>query len=179
VDKTTPFIGGIVKKVIALILSIYSLSYCANVVFGGQVSTDIPIDVSRSYMLADTGNPTIDSFDVGGRNLYFFPLSNTNPYQKGLMAKGFQYRALSGCLVSGDSVQVSWQLMSSLSLADTGTWTRQDTLISTGKASSYIDLTSRIGQFLLIEIKNLDSTPAMLKKLKLIFKDNVDLSQVR
>jgi len=73
--------------------------------------------------------------------------------------KSFSVYAQGGLIASGDSIEISYQLISGTSLADTtATWTVIDTVATGGKALANVDISAKPARSIIFRILNIDST---------------------
>jgi hypothetical protein len=111
-----------------------------------------------------------DSLDAAGVNTY-------GPYRLSVddgrgMFTSFQAYCNAGAIASGDSLQLTYQIIAGNTLADTNsTWTAVDTLIA-GKKGIYTDISSRAGQAIVFRINNVDATGVLIaKKIRVVLKE--------
>lgn len=159
------------KKLLAsilIVLSCFIVSWAAEATYAVAGDYDgVPKNVKVVTMGSNTSTDSIyvDSSVVFGP--YSITTDARNP-----SSKGFQIYMPIGGLDSGDSIQVSYQLIPSGKATDTmSTWTIIDTLIS-GKAGSYVDISSRAAVSLMVKFNNIDASISPLiayKKPKIVF----------
>jgi len=84
-----------------------------------------------------------------------------------------------GCVASGDSFQIAYQLLATNNINDTiSSWDVVDTADVAGKAMTEVDISGKVGNYILFRIYNVDSTRieiqnriwAMFKRAKTFFR---------
>ena len=95
------------------------------------------------------------------------------------MFKGFDLFAQDGCVASGDSLAISYQIIAGDEIADTClTWTVIDTFTSTGSNGNYTDLSSEIGNSIVFRVYNVDGTGVRIADyIRIVFKKNVTFNE--
>lgn len=156
---------------IAVVVSSHAASVGLAASVGGSIydAQSKPSNVAVVQLGTGTG-AQYDTIAIAGQNVY-------GPYNLSVdksrpQFKGFRLNSLTGTLDSGDSAEVSYQLISGTTLADTApVWTPSDTLIATGKLGNYQDISSKTGLAIVFKVKNIDATALLVqKKLKVVFQ---------
>jgi hypothetical protein len=134
--------------------------------FTGSTPADVKI-----INLVDNVVGGTDSMKAADTTCFYGPISlceaNGQP-----MYSGFQIMAEAGCMTSGDSFEIAYQIIGGNRLADTNsTWTVIDTCASGGKNMTWVSLASLTGRAIVFRIYNVDSSVIELKNwIRAVFK---------
>lgn len=152
------------KKILATITVLFvAASIFAATAVVPYAAFDVRQKPSDIYVvkLGTCNSGALDTFAIGGAKVYGpYPLSH-DPSRP--MFKGFRVSANLASLDSGDSLSLSYQLLSGNQITDTiATWTISDTLIQ-GKRGGYVDISGSAGQSVVFRLLNIDATAALLQ----------------
>jgi hypothetical protein len=137
----------------------------------GVAATTSPSDV-RIIDLTDNSVTANDTLAADEYNLYG-PIAIT--YGGGYpMCKGLKIFARPAAVASGDSLQVQYQFLRGTSINDTvtGNYTSMDTIVNGGATGTYVDVSSEVGNSLMLRFKALSSTAVISDIISIGMKMN-------